>query len=372
MKKKNLAFNKSEYYKLVLILSIFYTVWKIIKHLNFIWLYKNNIPTFGEVQNPADYLDAIIIDWFVVILFMSVVAYAMGKWSGTNRITLIKLLPLHLLLSFLLNFFIFPLQFLSYRLQDKIHFKEGYFRVLLDRVIKYMDLNFLTYFSMLGIILLFYYFKSKRDEESIKLTLEAQLMEAKLSALNSQLQPHFIFNTLNSISTLIDENQEKAQNMIAHLGAMLRNTFDKKKSLVVNLEIELQNLNNYIQILKIRFDEDLEVNFIVEENIGKIKVPNMFLQPIVENSIKHGYGFHRKNLSIQICIAQKGNYLSSTVINNGTPLDLKGINKKGFSGNGLRILRERFQAQYGNDYLFALKNLDNDKGVVTQIDFPIL
>ncbi|MEX0314938.1 MAG: sensor histidine kinase [Allomuricauda sp.] len=372
MNRTHSRFNKKEYFKLVMFLTIFYTLWKIIKYINFLWLFKNNIPTFGKVQNPADYLDAIIIDWFVVIGFMSAVAYWIGKWYNFKKMQPIILLPLHLLLSFLLNFFIFPVQFLSYRIQDKIDFSNGYFRVLLDRVIKFMDINFLTYFSMLGIILLFYYFKGKKDEESAKAMLESQLMEARLTALNSQLQPHFIFNTLNGVSSLIDENGEKAQQMLAHLGEMLRTTFERNRSVLIDLENELGNLNNYIQILKIRFEEDLEVKMKVKKGLENIKVPNMFLQPIIENSIKHGYGYYRKKLAIEINVQSNDKNLLVTISNNGLPMrNDRFLDLDGGRGNGLKILRERFGVQYGTNYRFETKNLENKRGVITFIQLPV-
>lgn len=370
MESSKTSFNKKEYWRLVLFLTVFYTLWKIIKYLNFLWLYSNDIPSFGEVVNPNEFLDAIFLDWVVVIAFMSVVAYLVQKRFNHRSTRLYFLIPLHLALSFLIGFFIFPVLFMGYWLQNKITFNDGFFNILLDRVIKYMDTNFLTYFSMLGIILLFYYFKGLKDQEAKKSKLESQLMEARLSALSAQLQPHFVFNTLNSVSALIDQDTDKAQKMLTRFGDMLRNILSMSQSVVVDLDRELANLDNYVQILKIRFEEDLNIALKVQNGLEKVKVPNLFLQPIVENAIKHGYGYHKKKLSIQIEIKQQSGFLYIAIKNDGLPLRYKKGNTAN-GGNGLRILKERFLAQYAENFFFELRNLADKKGVENLIRIPI-
>ncbi|MGW9684443.1 sensor histidine kinase [Flagellimonas sp. 2504JD1-5] len=359
-----------DYFRVVLILTIFYTIWKIVKYLNFLWLYYNQIPDFGEVIHPSKYLDAILLDWVVVISFMSFVAYLIQKGFDHKKIRLSLLIPIHLVLSFLIGFFIFPVLFLSYWLTGRISFEIGFFNVLLDRVIKYMDTNFLTYFSMLGVILIYYYFKGIKDQESKKAILESQLTEARVSALNSQLQPHFIFNALNGISSLIDEDSEKAQELVASLGDMLRNILNHNQAVQITLKNELDNLKNYLHILKIRFEEDLTVRIDIQKGLDNCLVPNLFLQPIVENAVKHGYGFKKKKLNLSIDIFKNQDVLVFKLWNDGLPLNGYHVisNKK---GNGLRIIKQRLEAQYPESFSFKIRNLPNKRGVENVIKIPL-
>lgn len=365
------VFVKKDFIKLLLSLTVFYSVWKIIKYLNFLWLFNNGIPIFDKVIDPNEYLAPILIDWLVVILFMGGVAYLVGNWMNHSKIGLGVLIVLHLVLSIFLGFIIFPVLFLIYWMDGRFEFNSDFWKLLLDRVIKYMDINFLTYFSMLGIILLFYYFKNIEYERKKKAILESKLLETRLMYFNSQLEPHFIFNVLNGVSSLIDEDRAKAKRLLVNFADMLRNVLHKKKAIFTTLGEELKALDNYIQILKIRFEEDLSIFMHLEEAMEHITVPSLLIQPIVENAVKHGYGYKKKELEVHIKIEKKEHHLFIYIYNNGVPLDFKNTQEKG-QGNGLRNLSERLKMHYGEMSFFEIRNAEDGSGVENLLLIPIV
>jgi two-component system, LytTR family, sensor kinase len=162
------------------------------------------------------------------------------------------------------------------------------------------------------------------EEEKVTAQLRSELVQARLQALKMQIQPHFLFNTLNSISSLVLTNPPQAHLMIAQLGDFLRLTLDYSKDEMVPLTEELRFLRSYLEIEQIRFSDRLKVDFNVEPDVLSATVPHLVLQPIVENSIKHAVS-QRKN----------GGLVSSTLFHSektGDLLKLMRINSKANCG----------------------------------------
>ena len=118
--------------------------------------------------------------------------------------------------------------------------------------------------------------------------LEAQLADARLTALRSQLNPHFLFNTLNAISSLVERDPRGVRKMIARLGELLRHTLEETESQEIVLERELELLRRYLEIMEVRFQGKLEATVTADDNVKRALVPNLILQPLVENALKHG------------------------------------------------------------------------------------
>ena len=118
--------------------------------------------------------------------------------------------------------------------------------------------------------------------------LEAQLADARLTALRSQLNPHFLFNTLNAISSLVERDPRGVRKMIARLGELLRHTLEETESQEIVLERELELLRRYLDIMEVRFQGKLEATVTVDDDVKRALVPNLILQPLVENALKHG------------------------------------------------------------------------------------
>jgi hypothetical protein len=222
---------------------------------------------------------------------------------------------------------------------------------------------------MLGIIYLYFYVQKLETIEKQKLNLASQLSEIKMKILTDRLHPHFLFNTLNTISTLIDVNKKKAQNTIVDLSDLLREIIEFKEDNLISLDQELNLLKKYLDIKSIRFNDHLSIKTDIEDNIENALIPNMLLQPIIENSFKHGYSYEHTNLEIEINIYKKDDYLIVEIKNNGKSFETS-ISELQIRGVGLNNTINRLKTLFGNNYKFSMTNNPNKKGVLTKITIP--
>ena len=231
------------------------------------------------------------------------------------------------------------------------------------------DKLFTLYLLTVSITYTYYYSQRLAVHKIQKSHIENQLLQAKLQILKSQLQPHFLFNTLNSIAILMETNIKKARNMIADLSDLLRNVLDYKDIHIVPLEEELQLLEKYINIEKIRFADQLNISIKLDNNIIFANIPSMILQPLVENSIAHGFSRNNSEMNIQIAIFKKEDRLITEISNNGKPLKKSGLKHNLGKGTGLKNTYERLQSIYGEDFIFQVENIE--KGVLNRIEIPL-
>ncbi|HEX8736746.1 MAG TPA: histidine kinase [Pyrinomonadaceae bacterium] len=203
-------------------------------------------------------------------------------------------------------------------------------------------------------------------EEKKASQLQAELVQAQLQALKMQLQPHFLFNTLNSISSLVLTNPAKAHAMIARLGDFLRLTLDYNEDQMVLLREELRFLRSYLEIEQTRFSDRLQVEFDVENDILSAVVPHLILQPVVENSIKHAIARRSAGGVIRIKAGRSEDKLCLQIQDSGagiTPKTEKTNNAEN-SGKGLANIQSRLKHLYGNNFSFSMNN-DGDSGEMT-------
>ncbi len=227
-----------------------------------------------------------------------------------------------------------------------------------------MNLNFLGYVGFVTIIYAYYYIEQTIKAEKQKALLSQQLQTVKMELLKSQLNPHFLFNTLNGIAALIKEDADKAQRLIGNLGDLLREVLLLKDENVIPLEKELVILDKYLEIMETRFSDHLSIDLYIEDVVKYALVPSMLIQPILENSFKYGYGRNTTDLEVSLSAVKKEDNLLLTVKNNGMPIkDVK-------EGNGLKNIRKRLETLYEKDFRFNFENNPMEKGVVTTIEIP--
>ena len=230
------------------------------------------------------------------------------------------------------------------------------------------NLHFLGYVGFVSIIYCYYYINKIVKIELQKAQLTQQVTNAKLEMLKAQLDPHFLFNTLHSISSLISIDPSKAQNMISYLGDLLREIIVIKHEDTIPLSRELVILEKYMEIMLIRFSDHLSIHIDVEDDVKDALIPSLMIQPIIENSIKHGYSAEHTNLEIKINVFKKKSKLILQIENNGKNLD---GNKKRREGIGIKNSIERLKTLYNSDYSYTFKTLKSKKGVVTIIKIPL-
>lgn len=214
------------------------------------------------------------------------------------------------------------------------------------------------------------YYKKFHEEKRRTAQLETELAHAQLHALKMQLQPHFLFNTLNSISHLALDDSRRAVQMIARLGDFLRLTIDNNGRQQVSLERELEFLRNYLEIEQIRFKDRMEVSFDIDAAVVSCEVPNLILQPFVENAIKHGISKSMAAGKIRITAHRAAERLRMKIFNDG---EFFSTNGKGFGAKGLGMsnTRNRLETLYGQNFTLRLE-ANAEGGATATIEIPFV
>jgi two-component system, LytTR family, sensor kinase len=199
-----------------------------------------------------------------------------------------------------------------------------------------------------------FYIGEQQEIESRKVTTEKLAREAELSSLRQQLQPHFLFNSLNSISALIILKPEEARKMIQQLSDFLRGTIRKDDQLFVSLEEEIKHLHLYLEIEKVRFGHRLKTEIVCQDEAKKMVLPSLLLQPLVENAIKFGLYDTIGEITIRLEAKSAENLLHIRVEN---PFDSETSQTRPGTGFGLKSIQRRLYLLYGrNDLLSTHQN----------------
>ncbi|WP_297091130.1 histidine kinase [uncultured Draconibacterium sp.] len=207
------------------------------------------------------------------------------------------------------------------------------------------------------------YYLAYKEKIKNETKLKALVKEAELHALKSQINPHFLFNSLNSISSLTMTDPGKAQEMVINLSQLMRYSLKHDQSEKVSVKQEIENNKLYLSIEKVRFGKKLNPVFALEENCLQATIPNMILQPLYENAIK--YGVYEATETIDVithcrCVEQ------NLVVTISNTYDKNVVSKKG-EGIGLRNIRDRLQVIYGNPHLMRIENKQNEFTVTLTI-----
>ena len=224
-----------------------------------------------------------------------------------------------------------------------------------------------TYWLIFGIVL---FIKSVQEVQEKKLQtsqLEQRLTKARLQALQAQIHPHFLFNTLNMISSIMYEDIKAADKMMANLSDLLRITLNSADCEEHTLEKELEILELYIEIMRARYNNKLVVKTEIDDNTLDALVPGFILQPLVENSIK--YGMENLDIThIQITTQKENERLRLSITDNGPGIK-ENPNQIIKNGMGLSNTVERLEKMYGPDHRFHLRNIDKG-GLQVAVEIP--
>jgi two-component system, LytTR family, sensor kinase len=233
--------------------------------------------------------------------------------------------------------------------------------------IRYFVLNVLN-FSVVFLFWEIIYFAIKtfrnwKNEEITNLELRAAKTEIELTSFKTQLNPHFIFNSLNSIRALVDEDPDKAKKAITMLSGILRNNLMLGKNRTVTLGEELDLVEKYLSIEKIRFEERLQVRITAEPGTLSSEIPPFMLQTLVENGIKHGISRRKEGGVLELNISADDSSLVISICNSG-----KYNPSPGHEGIGIANTRKRLDLMYGDRAKFSI--FGKDDLVHTQLIIP--
>ncbi len=216
-------------------------------------------------------------------------------------------------------------------------------------------------------VLYFIYNYFERYNKSLK--LEASVREIELNNLKSQLNPHFIFNALNSIRALVDENPDKSKEAINQLSNILRNSLATEKKGLTNFDDELKVVKDYLGLESIRFEERLKTEFDIDPESNQFRVPPLMVQTLVENGIKHGISKLKEGGIIQVKTRVDNDFLKIFIRNSGQ-FQVNGT-KQNSGGLGLENTRQRLKLIYGHDASIRILT-ENNNFVLTEIIIPHL
>lgn len=216
--------------------------------------------------------------------------------------------------------------------------------------------DLLVYAGVIGVFYALDYYRKYREREVIATRLEAQLAQAQLDSLRMQLHPHFLFNTLNSIVGLVRDNKNNAAvSMLVGLSDLLRHALERSNKQQVELREELNFIKLYLSIQEMRFSDRLQIEFDIDPGTTRAMVPNLILQPLTENALRHGIARAADAGVVGIRSAVDDGHLRLTVYDNGAGLP-DDWQLHGSAGIGLANTAARLRQLYDDDHRFDIRN----------------
>ena len=246
--------------------------------------------------------------------------------------------------------------------------KQPFFSAFRHQFIFSFHFELLTYWALIGLTQGFDYYRKYREREIRASQLEARLARAQLDALKMQLHPHFLFNTLNTISVLMNEDVTLANRLLLRLSDLLRLALKNTDAHEVPLRQELEFLRSYLEIEQTRFEDRLTVRLDIDEEAFEAQVPNLILQPLVENAIRYAVAPRATKSTIEIHATRLNGQIELKVRDDGPGIE-ETQKAAGVAGIGLRNTRSRLEKLYGPAHSFDLCTADGG-GLEVRITIP--
>lgn len=246
-------------------------------------------------------------------------------------------------------------------------------------VVSHLEFQVVLYWAVLGAAYMVEYLRRYRERDRAAVELEQKLALTQLDALRQQLNPHFLFNALNSVTELMEQDVRLAQHTLTRVADLLRLSLRSSASATISLWQEIELVELYLQIARVRYGAGLRIDINVESGAIDASVPSFLLQPLVENALKHGLAPGQQGQSIEVNVSRAAGMLVLVVEDNGRGLDglittsgrfLAAQPSVGGLGIGLTNTRSRLTMLYGDRYAFRMNNHANG-GCRVEIKIPI-
>jgi two-component system, LytTR family, sensor kinase len=239
---------------------------------------------------------------------------------------------------------------------EKTFWGDGVQPISLDLIEKYTPgMSLVIIFLSTSYWLTYLKIQSVWQKESAH-KAETLAKDIHLKMLRYQINPHFLFNVLNSIYALIDENTEKAKKLVMEMSEYYRYTLNKQQQ-TTSIEKEVESITKYLEIQKIRFDEEFQYEIAVDEDVKSIIIPTFIIHLLIENAVKYGKKSAEDKLIIRLSVNLRNKTLAISVSNTGKLLNASNVNTVGSdgTGNGLENIKYRLALFYNDNYSFSLK-----------------
>jgi two-component system, LytTR family, sensor kinase len=292
----------------------------------------------------------------------------MGRWVLTHTVTCLAVCVANVLAIAWMD-----------RTFAEGHDHESYTQVLTFAAASNFDFEVVLYWAVVGAAYMVEYLRRYRERDKLAVQLEQKLAHMQLDALRMQLNPHFLFNALNSVSALMDMDVSKAQSMLTRVSDLLRLSLRSAGSPTVPVWQEIELVELYLQVAQVRYGDGLDVDIDVDPHVVDAQVPSFIMQPLVENALKHGLQPGRSQQKIHVVARQAGDAIELLVEDNGRGLDGLITNSGRFLaarpsvdglGIGLTNTRSRLTMLYGDRYAFRMSNTANG-GCRVEIRLPM-
>ena len=334
---------------------LYITMWIMVAIIHFFILFRlyhlNPLPAF---------LDSLVFNFLFALL-------GLGHWYMVRFSDLRKKSPYEIFIYHLTGCAVSVLIWfeIGYQLLIVIFKSDSAYISFLEGSIVMRVLNGIFYYALIvSIYYLIINLKELREKMEKEATLVSLLKEAELNMLRSQIRPHFLFNSLNSISALTMTNPEKAQEMVIKLSEFMRYSLSFQDTIMSTLESELYHIDLYLEIEKVRFGDKLSVSKAISDEVKPWKIPAMILQPVIENAVKYGVYENVENSQIGISAKLEEGYLKVVVKNNYDP---EAKVRKG-TGTGLKNVGSRLIALYSRNDLMTVNK--SNKEFEIELIFP--
>lgn len=335
-----------------------YLVWIITLLPSYLLKYQSAIKK-GKLEFSYIFLEGLI--WFtLVVLLTAVIQFCIDKFVKKDEalaLKILKFLGFLVIATVLFNLVLWPIIDVVYMsIQGKEATEYGK-----------IPTNIYNWFVWIVWYLIWSFMNLYREVKAEKIKnaeLQANLKESQLNTLKGQINPHFMFNSLNNIRGLMLEDVDGARNMLTNLSETLRYSLTKSNVNSIALEDELEMVENYIEISKIQFEDRLQFKTDIDDASLNKQIPPMIIQMLVENAIKHGISKLKKGGLVSLKIAIKNNQLQIEVSNSGTLQ-----NNKTSTQLGLQNIKKRLELLYGKHATFNLNEIE--KQVVATIKIPL-
>lgn len=335
-----------------------YIIWLIILIPTYIFKYQYAVD--GNILNPL-YVVIEGLSWFILAFLLTAgIHFCLDKFIKKEEhlgLKIIKFIGFATIATLLFNLVLWP--FLSF-MYITIHQKELTESGILATNI-YNGFVWIVWYSTLSFLKLYNEVKEGKVKNAELLT---NLKESQLNTLKGQINPHFMFNSLNNIRGLMLEDVDRARNMLTVLSETLRYTLIKSNANSIALEDELEMVENYIEISKIQFEDRLHFEKNINENSLHTQIPPMIIQMLIENAIKHGISNLKEGGEIRLTTDIQENQLLIEVANTGMLRTSENTTQV-----GLKNIQQRLELLYGETSSFNLKEINNQ--VIATIKIPL-